>query len=142
MKLIAYYSSEARSFNDTKLIDLVQNAIRKNKAEGLSGILLYAGGCFFQIIEGPDNAIDALYEKIEIDRRHTAVSKVLDEPISHRRFSEWSMGGIALDPEISEHKPVFELSIQALNKKVTVSNFDILNILINAFMKSSSQAIT
>ncbi|MDG1859828.1 MAG: BLUF domain-containing protein, partial [Emcibacteraceae bacterium] len=104
--------------------------------------LLSAGGCFFQIIEGPIDVIDALYAKIECDTRHAAISKVLDEEITERRFPKWLMGGVTLDPELAEHKPVFELSVQALNKKVTVPPFDILNILINAFLKSSDQSIT
>ena len=45
-----------------------------------------------QLVEGVESTVDALYKKIEKDRRHTEVKLLLKEPITHRNFSNWTMG--------------------------------------------------
>jgi hypothetical protein len=59
-----------------------------------------------QLIEGEKQSTKELYEKISSDRRHTQVSLLLSEPITHRNFENWSMGyknlelDIDIDPAI------------------------------------------
>jgi hypothetical protein len=49
-------------------------------------------GSVIQILEGERQAVEALYERIEQDPRHTNISRVLDRPIRERLFAQWSMG--------------------------------------------------
>ena len=63
-----------------------------NARANITGLLLYKGGNFMQAIEGPKAAVQALYERIQNDPRHTGVYKLLERPITEREFSNFSMG--------------------------------------------------
>jgi hypothetical protein len=49
-------------------------------------------GSYFQVLEGDAEAIDSLYAKIALDKRHTNVVLIVREPIATRSFADWSMG--------------------------------------------------
>ncbi len=72
---------------------ILASARRRNVAEKITGLLLYYRGVFVQILEGEKESVFNIYEKfIGTDPRHTALNKVHQNTISHRSFSEWSMG--------------------------------------------------
>jgi hypothetical protein len=87
-----YVSAATHDFGRTELTDLLQAARRTNKRLGVTGMLLFAEGTFFQILEGPPQTVDALYERIARDTRHAEVAKIIREPIERRSFEEWTMG--------------------------------------------------
>ncbi|OIP55047.1 MAG: hypothetical protein AUK54_04755 [Helicobacteraceae bacterium CG2_30_36_10] len=55
-------------------------------------MLLYGGDSFLQILEGEEEEVTALYEKILQDERHTDSILLDKSPIQERIFSAWSMG--------------------------------------------------
>jgi hypothetical protein len=65
---------------------------RNNAAAGITGMLLYHKGSFFQVLEGERNVVEALYEKILEDNRHKRTTRIIFEPIKERAFGEWTMG--------------------------------------------------
>jgi hypothetical protein len=87
-----YASAAGRDFECEKLLELLQAARENNARLGLTGMLLYAEGSFFQVLEGPVDVVDALYTKIERDRRHCQVTQIIREPIPRRYFDAWTMG--------------------------------------------------
>ncbi|MFC6669292.1 BLUF domain-containing protein [Marinobacterium aestuariivivens] len=95
MELIrCVYSSAANNpaMGETELESLL-NISRRNNAElGITGMLLFHKGSFFQILEGERAKVEALYSKIELDDRHRRLTKIVVEPIVQRDFSHWSMG--------------------------------------------------
>nr|WP_255526443.1 BLUF domain-containing protein [Clavibacter sp. VKM Ac-2872] len=50
-----------------------------------------------QVLEGPHDAVEAVYATIEADPRHTDVRLLLDEEIPARQFPQWSMGFRTVD---------------------------------------------
>lgn len=92
MRSLLYLSSATRPINDNELLDILKVSRRNNQRVGVTGMLLYRGGNFIQVLEGPDDAVQETYDRIERDNRHADVMMVLNEKISERRFSEWSMG--------------------------------------------------
>ncbi|MDU0326471.1 BLUF domain-containing protein [Microbacterium sp. KSW2-21] len=89
---ISYVSAAAESFDDARLAELLDQSRRSNHEHDLTGMLLYRRGRFFQVLEGPQDAVDELMTKIRRDPRHTDVRMLLSEEIDERRFSEWTMG--------------------------------------------------
>lgn len=87
-----YASAAARHFETDELATLLAVARANNARLGLTGMLLYAEGSFFQVLEGPADVVDALYVKIERDPRHGQVTLVIREPIPRRFFDDWTMG--------------------------------------------------
>ncbi|MBK7951387.1 MAG: BLUF domain-containing protein [Deltaproteobacteria bacterium] len=87
-----YASAAAQPFEADELEALLTRARAHNQANGLTGMLLYAEGSFFQVLEGPAEVVDALYRRIELDPRHVAMTKLIREPIKERSFQDWTMG--------------------------------------------------
>lgn len=54
--------------------------------------MLYINGHIIQVLEGEQKAVEAFYKRIAQDPRHTDVTRVMNNPISHHLFGDWSMG--------------------------------------------------
>jgi hypothetical protein len=67
-----------------------------NLGNGITGVLCYGGGVFLQAIEGGRGAVNALYNQIVTDERHTDVVLLHYEEIKERRFGGWTMGQVNL----------------------------------------------
>ncbi|MHB8287296.1 MAG: BLUF domain-containing protein [Caulobacteraceae bacterium] len=72
---------------------------RNNAKAEVTGALMFNAGCFAQVLEGPQAAIEATFERIQQDERHGDVSLLAFEPVAARSFGAWSMGfvGARLD---------------------------------------------
>jgi len=88
------YSSYATNGNmsPSELHEILYSSRIKNKKVGITGILLYREGSLFQVLEGNLKDVEALYEKILLDKRHDRIRKIVLEPIAKRNFGDWSMG--------------------------------------------------
>ena len=71
---------------------LLQASRLNNGKIGVTGMLLYRDGAFFQVLEGEPHVVEALFEKIAKDKRHNRIIKIILEPIDERAFAEWTMG--------------------------------------------------
>ena len=71
---------------------ILDAARRKNASLSITGMLLYTEGSFFQVLEGPSDALASLLATIKNDSRHASVTKIIDEPIARRDFPDWKMG--------------------------------------------------
>jgi hypothetical protein len=89
---LVYVSSAAVTFSPPELADILNVSKRNKAAADLTGMLLYVGGNFIQALEGPDQAVLTLYERICRDPRHTQPKTILKLPTRRRQFPEWSMG--------------------------------------------------
>ena len=87
-----YTSVATQDFTPDLLARLLGRSRRNNDEAGITGMLLFAKGNFFQALEGPPAAVDTLYDRIHADRRHRHVTRVIREPISERAFGSWTMG--------------------------------------------------
>ena len=86
------YTSLARLDLDVRdLEDIHRTAREMNAIEGITGVLIFNGTHFLQIIEGADQAIDELVERLRRDPRHSAVEIRDQSMIECRSFPDWSM---------------------------------------------------
>lgn len=86
-------------FSQQELADIALGAHEFNRQNRITGLLVYIGEHFLQVIEGTRGRIEHLYKKIESDPRHTNVLEILNQPISERSFSNWSMGVLDLSSD-------------------------------------------
>lgn len=70
---------------------LVNEAIAKNNACHVTGILLFDGSAFFQVLEGEESVINALFARIRTDTRHTSVTLLMQDYAAYRRFQDTGM---------------------------------------------------
>jgi hypothetical protein len=92
-----YASLAAPSFAESDIPALLEEARDANASCGISGMLLYINGSFFQVLEGERRVVDDVYGRILGDRRHSRVAMIIREPIADRSFNEWSMGFSTVD---------------------------------------------
>jgi hypothetical protein len=92
LEQVIYTSTATRPQTEDDLAALLDKAREYNEQLGLSGLLIYDDGAFFQILEGEDDALEQLYERIEQDPRHHDMFLLLRRPIAERNFAGWSMG--------------------------------------------------
>ena len=103
MKRIRYISSMVRPFAEEEIQQLVELAQKHNEQKSITGMLVATDSRFYQMIEGPDRAIDALYKRIEKDARHTDVKLLLAESGRMERLCpNWSM--LKVDLSLLEHE--------------------------------------
>ncbi|MFI3119805.1 MAG: BLUF domain-containing protein [Methylococcaceae bacterium] len=100
---LTYASTAVTDFSPEKLVALLKICRINNITKNITGILLYAQGTFFQVLEGDEVAVDAIFEAIKKDKRHKDVTLIEQLPITERLFPYWSMGFDKLEAkELSE----------------------------------------
>jgi blue light- and temperature-responsive anti-repressor len=67
---------------------------RNNEAAAITGALLFSDTNFSQVLEGPQAAVERLYEILHHDPRHQDLILLLSEPLAARQFPDWSMAYI------------------------------------------------
>ena len=86
------YTSLARLDLDAADVEAIHRTARElNALEGITGLLIFNGTHFLQIVEGAPNAIDDLVERLRRDPRHSAVEIRDQRGIVERSFPDWSM---------------------------------------------------
>jgi hypothetical protein len=85
------YRSQPFGFDTAMLAGILSAARRNNPRLGITGALVCRHDLYLQLIEGPDEAIDALYAQIEADDRHFDVRLLLSEATDERLFPNWAM---------------------------------------------------
>lgn len=85
---------------DLEIGRILSKSKRNNARQGIGGVLYYGDGYFFQVLEGPEEAVKGLYSKICEDQRHTQ-ARILDEhAVSKRLYGDWSMRFIPKKSEV------------------------------------------
>lgn len=67
------------------------SAKRNNGMDGVSGILVFDGSTFLQVLEGPQDSVTAAFDRIQADPGHAAVTIISDHVVPERDFGYWSM---------------------------------------------------
>lgn len=106
MYQIVYYSrlnKDAFSGSTLSFLrDIVEVSQRNNARDDISGALIFDNEWFLQILEGPQEAIERTYNRIQKDPRHTTVTLVEKRPLAARLFPEWGMGGTLRSLDVQE----------------------------------------
>lgn len=71
--------------------DMVASASIKNSEFDVTGILLFNGRHFFQLLEGPEQGVRTVYEHICRDNRHYNIVELLCDYAPARRFGKTGM---------------------------------------------------
>jgi len=86
------------------LMNLLEEAVNRNRELGISGVLYFDSGVFGQILEGYPEKVATVWNFIRKDRRHGEIQVLSKETIQERKFSNWSMKFFGSD-EISRYVP-------------------------------------
>jgi hypothetical protein len=102
------YVSTARVAADSATLEeILSVSARNNTPAGITGLLLYAGGTYMQVLEGEEEAVSATHRRIEHDPRHTGIIVLEHAPITVRSLAQWSMGYRGLGADEAAANPAF-----------------------------------
>lgn len=91
MLQIVYVSVARQTYTPAALEVLGESLARRNKAEAVSGVLLFRAGTFFQVLEGTEEGIHRIFELIRTDQEHGHIRVLVRRYIHKREFEDWSM---------------------------------------------------
>lgn len=94
---LVYLSAALAPFTPQELDELLKISRRNNARDGLTGMLLYEKGSFFQVLEGEEEKVREVFARISKDPRHHRVVVLSERNIPAREFAEWTMGYVVLD---------------------------------------------
>ena len=89
---ITYLSQATPNFASIDLIRLLEQCHLNNPKRGLTGLLIFGNDTFLQTIEGEENIVKELIEKIAKDKRHINFQILSKQSIENRQYSDWAMG--------------------------------------------------
>ncbi|MGU3362901.1 BLUF domain-containing protein [Methylobacterium sp. M6A4_1b] len=87
-----YCSRAADGVDDAEVGRIVESAQRHNLARGITGVLVFGSGIFFQWIEGPAAQMQGLIASLHGDpRHHDIVTLSQSEEDRERLYPNWDM---------------------------------------------------
>ncbi len=93
---LMYASRATADVDHDELVAILKRSKAHNPAIGITGVLCLSGGIFLQVLEGGRGPVNALYNRIARDPRHTEVTLLNYDEIPERCFAGWSMGQVNL----------------------------------------------
>ena len=94
MRRLVYVSYCPRPVSMEDRLDILRTARERNQQLDITGVLFQRDSLFLQLLEGPDEAVGALYARILADRRHSAATVLIDLSTGQqtRLVPDWRMG--------------------------------------------------
>lgn len=86
---ICYVSSSNRNFQREEIKKLFARWEKVNQENDVKGILLFAEGNFFQVLEGKKKFIIQLFTKIQKDPRHYNIIQIIGEEMKKGGFDSY-----------------------------------------------------
>lgn len=91
LKSLTYTSLASFDLTGEDVEAILAKARELNALDGITGLLVFNGTRFLQIIEGSHQAIDDLVHRLRRDPRHSAFEIRDERDIEGRVFGDWSM---------------------------------------------------
>jgi hypothetical protein len=89
---LVYCSRATAGVDDAAVERIVASARRRNPMLGLTGMLVFGSGVFFQWLEGPRDGITRLMALLRADPRHENIVVLNEtEEVRERMFPDWDM---------------------------------------------------
>jgi Sensors of blue-light using FAD len=135
---ISYISRAAEPMPPDKLLALLQQCLANNLSSGVTGMLVYGNETFLQALEGDDQAVDELVEKISNDPRHTDIQLLHRRQIEERQYSDWTMGFKRIsETELLHIAGLRNFGERDFNFDYLIKNDDVVEALMDHYRKPS-----
>ncbi|KGD77911.1 diguanylate phosphodiesterase [Pantoea vagans] len=122
LSTIIYRSHITEHVQLETLNDLARKANKINKSSNVTGILLFNGTHFFQLLEGPEAAVKAVYSRICQDPRHHNLVELLRDYAPARRFGH--VGMELFDLRLHDQETVLESVLAKCTTKYQMTYAD------------------
>lgn len=89
---LIYSSRGSKPYSAGELRKLLAISRRNNLRVDVTGMLLYHEGTFLQVLEGEEQDVIKVFERIQQDERHEEILLLQRKEIEERSFDGWEMG--------------------------------------------------
>ncbi len=104
------YISTARP---TLILADVENILaasrRRNQADAITGLLVFDGKRFLQVLEGDETKVGQAYQRIAADERHRAIVRLSERRIAAAEFGHWAMASHIVGPVLGDGNVVAQV---------------------------------
>ena len=122
---LVYCSQVSARVESSDVDAIISTSRRRNPKLGITGILIFGSGVFFQWIEGPKAEVMDLIKLIEADPRHETMTILsTNEEIRERIFPTWDM-------ELVSAENIQEVLEDALQTAEDTKSVDALKLLLD-----------
>ncbi len=125
-----FYISTALNLSRDDVAAILESSARNNPERNITGLLLYNGRNFLQLLEGEGAELDALMKRIGQDQRHSGVSLLHKSSVPERVCPQWAMKRVAIAESVANRRDSLERDLPAeLDPAVRkmILNFAVLN---------------
>ena len=91
LKTLTYTSLARLDLTSSDIEAILRSARYENALDGVTGLLVFNGTHFMQVVEGSPAAIDDLLVRLRRDPRHSGIEVRDEREISERFFPDWTM---------------------------------------------------
>lgn len=88
--------------------DILETSRLKNPQHEVTGVLLATGDWFAQVLEGPTEGVDRIFEAVRFDGRHHDLVVMPRRDVNERSFKDWSMAFATTDDDTDHATAVLE----------------------------------
>lgn len=98
LETFVYCSRAADSVDEAEVRRIIEFSQARNVARGITGVLVFGSGVFFQWIEGPPADVQSLIANLHSDERHHDIV-TLDRSVEKRErlYPHWEMEHVEAD---------------------------------------------
>ena len=108
LKSLTYTSLAKLDLSADDLHAIHRTARELNAIDGITGLLVFNGTHFLQIIEGAEPAIDDLLARLRRDPRHSGIEVHDERMVEARSFPDWSMELVRVSASYFQAKETIE----------------------------------
>lgn len=101
MHQLVYVSCAAPKLSSEDVFRIIEQSARNNPSADITGFLIYRGGRFLQLVEGPLMSLETLLQVLGRDPRHHSIEVLSRAPIVARAFPRWRMRRVGTDADVA-----------------------------------------
>ncbi|HVF83327.1 MAG TPA: BLUF domain-containing protein [Sphingomicrobium sp.] len=113
LKTVTYTSLAALDLTEEDVVAIHQSSARANALEGMTGLLIFNGTHFLQIVEGSSDAIDDLLDRLHRDSRHHGIEIRDERLVDERAFGDWAMEMVRVKSRYYEAREQIAVALPA-----------------------------
>lgn len=105
------YISTAPNLGSDEISHILESCQRNNRERNVTGLLLYNGRNFMQLLEGEEVDLMWVMRRISSDPRHSGLSVLEDIPAKERACPDWHMRQIRLVDDVENRRAALDAEL-------------------------------
>jgi Sensors of blue-light using FAD len=95
LRQLAFASRARPGLRASETSELIATSRSNNARDHITGVLLYTGESFLQVVEGQDEAVSGLWRRLVTDDRHDSIISLFDFGVDDACFDGWRAGYVS-----------------------------------------------